>query len=70
MMLIKEKTGATNSSAFQQLPADIKKSVLIHICLILTAKILIINELHKDSVVKLHKMEDFRVHKLHKMDCF
>ena len=28
MMLIKEKTGATNSSAFQQLPADIKKSVL------------------------------------------
>ena len=29
MMLIKEKTGATNSSAFQQLPADIKKSVLI-----------------------------------------
>ena len=27
MMLIKEKTGATNSSAFQQLPADIKKSV-------------------------------------------
>ena len=29
MMLIKEKTGATNSSAFQQLPAEIKKSVLI-----------------------------------------
>ena len=27
LMLIKEKTGATNSSAFQQLPADIKKSV-------------------------------------------
>ena len=31
MMLIKEKTGATNSSAFQQLPADIKKSVLSHV---------------------------------------
>jgi len=31
MMLIKEKTGATNSSAFQQLPADIKKSVLIEL---------------------------------------
>ena len=30
-MLIKEKTGATNSSAFQQLPADIKKSVLIEL---------------------------------------
>ena len=28
LMLIKEKTGAKNSSAFQQLPADIKKSVL------------------------------------------
>ncbi len=31
MMLIKEKTGATNSSAFQQLPADTKKSVLIEL---------------------------------------
>ena len=31
MMLIKEKTGVTNSSAFQQLPADIKKSVLIEL---------------------------------------
>ena len=28
MMLIKEKTGVTKSSAFQQLPADIKKSIL------------------------------------------
>ena len=31
MMLIKEKTGVTNSNAFQQLPADIKKSVLIEL---------------------------------------
>ena len=31
MLLIKEMTGATNSSAFQQLPADIKKSVLIEL---------------------------------------
>ena len=31
MLLIKEKTGATNSSAFQQLPDDIKKSVLIEL---------------------------------------
>ena len=31
MMFIKEKTGATNSSAFQQLPADTKKSVLIEL---------------------------------------
>ena len=31
MLLIKEKTGATNSSAFQQLPADTKKSVLIEL---------------------------------------
>ena len=31
MMLIKEETGVTNSSAFQQLPADIKKSVLIEL---------------------------------------
>ena len=31
MLLIKEKTGATNSSAFQQLPADIKKSVLVEL---------------------------------------
>ena len=31
MMLIKEKTGATNISAFQQLPADIKKSPLIEL---------------------------------------
>ena len=31
MMLIKEKTGATNSSAFQQLPSDLKKSVLIEL---------------------------------------
>jgi len=30
-MLIKEKTGVTNSSAFQQLPAEIKKSVLIEL---------------------------------------
>ena len=29
MLLIKEKTGATNSSAFQQLPDEIKKSVLV-----------------------------------------
>ena len=31
MLLIKEMTGATNSSAFQQLPADIKKLVLIEL---------------------------------------
>ena len=31
MMLIKEKTGATSSSAFQQLPTEIKKSVLIEL---------------------------------------
>ena len=31
MLLIKEKTGATNSSVFQQLPDDIKKSVLIEL---------------------------------------
>lgn len=31
MMLIKEKTGATNSSAFQQLPDDIKRSMLIEL---------------------------------------
>ena len=31
MLLIKEMTGATNSSAFQQLAADIKKSVLIEL---------------------------------------
>jgi hypothetical protein len=31
MLLIKEKTCATNSSAFQQLPADIKKSVLVEL---------------------------------------
>ena len=31
MLLIKEKTGATNSTAFQQLPADMKKSVLIEL---------------------------------------
>ena len=31
MMLIKEKTGATNSSAFQQLPAEIKRSVLVEL---------------------------------------
>ena len=31
MMLIKEKTGVTNSTAFQQLPADMKKSVLIEL---------------------------------------
>ena len=31
MMLIKEKTGVTNSSAFQQLPTDIKKSLLIEL---------------------------------------
>ena len=30
-MMIKEKTGATNISAFQQLPADTKKSVLIEL---------------------------------------
>ena len=31
MNMMKEKTGATNSSAFQQLPTDIKKSVLIEL---------------------------------------
>ena len=31
MMLIKEKTSVTNISAFQQLPAEIKKSVLIEL---------------------------------------
>ena len=31
MRLIKEKTGATNSSAFQHLPDDIKKSILIEL---------------------------------------
>ena len=31
MLLIREKTGATNISAFQQLPADIKKSLLIEL---------------------------------------
>lgn len=31
MLLIKEKTGATNSSTFQQLPDDIKRSVLIEL---------------------------------------
>ena len=31
MMLIKEMTGATNSSAFQQLPTDIKKSILVEL---------------------------------------
>ena len=31
MLLIKEKTGATNSSAFQQLPDDIRRSVLIEL---------------------------------------
>lgn len=31
MLLIKEKTGATNISAFQQLPNDIKRSVLIEL---------------------------------------
>ena len=31
MLLIKEKTGATNSSAFQQLPDDIKRPVLIEL---------------------------------------
>ncbi len=31
MLLIKEKTGATNSSAFQQLPDEMKKSVLIEL---------------------------------------
>ena len=31
MMLIKEKTGATNSSAFQQLPDDIRRSLLIEL---------------------------------------
>ncbi|WP_176780422.1 hypothetical protein [Prevotella sp. tc2-28] len=31
MMLIKEKTGATNSNAFQQLPAEIKRSVLVEL---------------------------------------
>lgn len=31
MLLIKEKTGATNSSAFQQLPDEIKRSVLIEL---------------------------------------
>ena len=31
MMLIKEKTGVTNSSAFQQLPDEIRRSVLIEL---------------------------------------
>ena len=31
MMLIKEKTGVTNSTAFQQLPDDIRRSVLIEL---------------------------------------
>ena len=31
MLLIKEKTGATNSSAFQQLPDEIKRSVLVEL---------------------------------------
>ncbi len=31
MLLIKERTGATNSSAFQQLPDEMKKSVLIEL---------------------------------------
>ena len=31
MLLIKERTGATNSSAFQQLTDDIKRSVLIEL---------------------------------------
>ena len=31
MWLIKERTGATNSSAFQHLPNDIKKSILIEL---------------------------------------
>ena len=31
MLLIKEKTGATNSSAFQQLPDEIRKLVLIEL---------------------------------------
>ena len=31
MMLIREKTGATNSSAFQQLPDEIRRSVLIEL---------------------------------------
>ena len=31
MSLIKEKTGATNSSAFQQLPDEIRRSVLIEL---------------------------------------
>lgn len=31
MLLIKEKTGATNSSAFQQLPDEIRRSVLIEL---------------------------------------
>jgi hypothetical protein len=31
MLLIKEKTGATNSSAFQQLPDEIKRSILVEL---------------------------------------
>ena len=31
MLLIKEKTGVTNSSAFQQLPEETKRSVLIEL---------------------------------------
>ena len=31
MLLIKEKTGVTNSSAFQQLPEEIKRSALIEL---------------------------------------
>ena len=31
MLLIKERTGVTNSSAFQQLPDEIRRSVLIEL---------------------------------------
>lgn len=31
MLLVKEKTGATNSSAFQQLPEETKRSILIEL---------------------------------------
>ena len=31
MMLIKEMTGVTDSTAFQQLPTDIKKSILVEL---------------------------------------
>lgn len=34
------------------------------------AKVLIVNDLHKNFVVKLHKMDFFLLPKLHKMEYF